>query len=88
MDELDRLEARLSRLIERDAEETEIARYIDRVETARANVNKTRSLMLVRMRRVLTPEQRVRMKELEEEANKRGTSRRRPKPDASKPPGP
>jgi outer membrane protein TolC/Spy/CpxP family protein refolding chaperone len=85
MDELDRLEARLSRLIENDAEETVIARHIDRVETARANVNKTRSLMLVRMRRVLTPEQRARMRTLEEEARKRGVDpRRRSGPDSGR----
>ena len=77
MDELDRLEVRLSRLIESDADEVEIARHIDRVETARANVGKTRSLMLVRMRRVLTPEQRSRMKTLEEESRKRGADARR-----------
>ena len=88
MDELDRLEARLSRLIENDAEETVIARHIDRVETARANVNKTRSLMLVRMRRVLTPEQRARMRTLEEEARKRGVDpRRRSGPDSGRRPG-
>jgi Spy/CpxP family protein refolding chaperone len=84
MDELDRLENRLSRLIESDAEETEIARHIDRVEMARANVNKTRSLMLVRMRRVLTPEQRVRMKTLEQEHKRDSNARRRSTPDANK----
>jgi Spy/CpxP family protein refolding chaperone len=79
MNRLDELEARLSQLIESDAEETDIARQIDRVETARAQVNKTRSLMLVRMRRVLTPEQRARMKALEEEMRRRGTdTHRRP----------
>jgi Spy/CpxP family protein refolding chaperone len=88
MDDLDRLEGRLSRLIESDADETEIARHIDRVETARANINKTRSLMLVRMRRVLTPEQRVRMRTLEEESRKRGFDpRRRPAPESNKAPG-
>ena len=88
MDELDRLEGRLSRLIESDAEEAVIARHIDRVETARANVNKTRSLMLVRMRRVLTPEQRVRMRTLEDEFRKRGSDpRRRTAPESDKRPG-
>ena len=36
-DELDRLEAKLSRLIETDADEAAVARQIDRVETARAS---------------------------------------------------
>ena len=39
-------------------DEASLARQIDRVETARANGNKTRSLMLMRMCRVLTREQR------------------------------
>jgi Spy/CpxP family protein refolding chaperone len=69
-EELDRNEARLSRLIENSADEAAIVRHIDRVETSRANLNKTRSLMLVRMRQVLTPEQRARMRELEEAARR------------------
>jgi Spy/CpxP family protein refolding chaperone len=86
MDELDRLEERLSRLIEGDAEEVEIARHIDRVETARANVAKTRSLMLVRMRRVLTPDQRTRMRALEEESRRRGADARRRGTDTDRAP--
>jgi Spy/CpxP family protein refolding chaperone len=66
-DELDRMEAKLSRLIESDtADETALARQIDRVETARAHANKTRSLMLWRMRQVLTVDQRSRLKALQE----------------------
>jgi Spy/CpxP family protein refolding chaperone len=58
-DELSKLEAKLSRLIQSDADEAVLSRQIDRVETARANANKTRSLMLVQMLKVLTPEQRT-----------------------------
>jgi Spy/CpxP family protein refolding chaperone len=58
-EELSRLEDKFSRLLQNDAEEAMLSRQIDRVETARANANKTRSLMLVQMRKVLTPEQRV-----------------------------
>src|SRR5262245_62984468 len=66
-DELDRLEAKLTRLIEGGtSDEAALARQIDRVETARASANKTRSLMLWRMRQVLTPDQRVRLKALQE----------------------
>ena len=69
--ELDRLEAKLSRLIESDTvDEAALARQIDRVETARANANKTRSLMLWRMRQVLTPDQRERLKTLQERAER------------------
>ena len=60
-DELSRLESKLSRMIQNDAEEAALSRQIDRVETARANANKTRALMLVQMRKVLSPEQRTRL---------------------------
>ncbi len=59
--ELSRLEEKFSHLLQKDADEATLARQIDRVETARANANKTRSLMLVQMRMVLTPDQRVRL---------------------------
>ncbi len=63
-DELSKLEAKLSRLIQVDADEAVLTRQIDRVETARAAANKTRSLMLVQMLKVLTPEQRTRFNTL------------------------
>ena len=63
-DELSKLEDKLSRLIQSDADEAMLSRQIDRVETARANANKTRSLMLVQMLKTLTPEQRSRFKTL------------------------
>jgi Spy/CpxP family protein refolding chaperone len=63
-DELSRLEEKLSHLIQNDADEAVLARQIDRVETARANTNKTRSLMLVQMLKTLTPDQRSRFKAL------------------------
>jgi Spy/CpxP family protein refolding chaperone len=64
-EELERLEAKLSRMIQDDRlDEATLARQIDRVETARANGNKTRSMMLMRMYRVLTAQQRVRFEAL------------------------
>jgi Spy/CpxP family protein refolding chaperone len=63
-DELSRLEEKLSHLIQNDADEAVLARQIDRVETARANTNKTRSLMLVQMLKTLTPDQRSHFKAL------------------------
>jgi Spy/CpxP family protein refolding chaperone len=60
-DELDRLETRLSRLIETSASEAEVTHQIDRVEAARSTLNKTRTLMLLHMRLVLKPEQRVKL---------------------------
>lgn len=65
-DELERLEAKLSRMIESGADEVQVLRQVDRVEAARATVNKMRTMMLFRMRQVLTPEQRVRFKAMQE----------------------
>src|SRR5687767_9603554 len=59
MDELSKYETRFQKLLETGTDEALIARQIDRVETARANLNKTRSLMIARMRLVLNAEQRV-----------------------------
>ena len=64
-EELERLEAKLSRMIQDDRmDEATLSRQIDRVETARANGNKTRSMMLTRMYRVLTREQRVKFDQI------------------------
>jgi Spy/CpxP family protein refolding chaperone len=64
-EELERLEAKLSRMIQDERmDEASLAVQIDRVEMARANGNKTRSLMLLRMYRVLTREQRTRFDQL------------------------
>ena len=42
-------------------------RTIDRVEAARSALAKTRTLMLYRMHRLLSPEQRVRLEAFERE---------------------
>jgi Spy/CpxP family protein refolding chaperone len=60
-DELDRLEGKLSRLIETSASEVEVTRQIERVEATRSTLNKTRTLMLFHMRLVLKPEQRLKL---------------------------
>ena len=83
-DELNKYEAKLSKLLESSTDEALIARQIDRVETARANLNKTRSLMYVRMRLVLGTDQRARLKVMAERwqaQNPRpGGSSQRPEP--------
>src|SRR5262245_27374814 len=58
--DLDRQEAELSRLIELGADESVVTRQVDHVESIRATLNKLRTLMLLHMRQVLTPDQRVR----------------------------
>jgi Spy/CpxP family protein refolding chaperone len=63
-DELDRQEAELSRLIEMNADEAVVIRQIEKVEGLRSHLNKTRQLLLLHHRQLLTPEQRVRYKAL------------------------
>jgi Spy/CpxP family protein refolding chaperone len=94
-DELDRLESVLSGLIESTATEAEVARQIDRVEAARSTLNKTRTLMLLHMRQVLTPDERLKLnalrdrREQERMARERqqGKEEQRLPPDAGKYPG-
>ena len=83
-DELSAREDKLSRMIQNDADETVLARQIDRVETARASANKTRSLMLVQMLKVLTPEQRTRFTALHSRWQR---EHRRPETSPGAPPG-
>jgi hypothetical protein len=65
-------------LIETSTDEALLARQIDRVETARANLNKTRALMIARMRLVLSAEQRARLKALYEQREHNQNLNRRP----------
>jgi Spy/CpxP family protein refolding chaperone len=78
MDELNRYDAKLQKLIETSTDEGLLARQIDRVETARANLNKTRSLMITRMRLVLSPEQRQRFKVVYERGQNQENVNRHP----------
>jgi Spy/CpxP family protein refolding chaperone len=65
--DLDRLEGDLSALIaDSAATEIQVLHLIDRVEASRGALGRTRSLMLFRMHRVLTPEQRVKLTALHE----------------------
>jgi Spy/CpxP family protein refolding chaperone len=68
--ELDQQEAELSRLIAANADEAVVVRQVDKVEGLRANLNKNRTLMLLHMRQVLTPDQRVRLNKLHEQWEK------------------
>ena len=66
--ELERQEATLSRLLsDSNDDEAVVVRTIDRVEAARSALAKTRTLMLYRMHRVLSPEQRARLDAFERE---------------------
>jgi Spy/CpxP family protein refolding chaperone len=68
--ELDQQEAELSRLIAANAEEAVVVRQGDKVESIRATLNKNRTLMLLHMRQVLSPDQRVRLNKLHEQWEK------------------
>ena len=63
---LDHLEDELSRLID-IADEAAVMEHADRVEAERAALSKARTLMLVRIRRVLSVDQRVKLAELHRE---------------------
>lgn len=80
--QLDALEADLSKLIrERTADESVVAAQIDKVEAARAELSKTRTLMLYRIHRILTPEQNTKLQAMHDRWEKeRGRESRRPQP--------
>jgi Spy/CpxP family protein refolding chaperone len=85
MDELTRYDAKFQKLIETSTDEALLARQIDRVETARANLNKTRSLMIARMRLVLSPEQRQRLKAVYERRESQNHDSQNPNRHSSEP---
>ena len=70
---LDELQSELSRLLgDQATDEGLVARQIDRVEAARSELSKRRTLMLFRMNRILSPDQRNKLKALHD----RGDGRR------------
>lgn len=65
--ELDRLEADLSKVIaEGAAPEGDVMRLVDQTEHARAELAKSRTLMIYRMHQILTVDQRAKMNALHE----------------------
>src|SRR5437762_7932882 len=65
--ELDQQEDELSRLIGANADEQQVVKQVDRVEAIRSHLNKMRTLQLLHIRQVLTPEQRVKLNKLHEQ---------------------
>lgn len=61
-DDLDRRETHLSALLVEGTKEAKVRDAIDRVEEARSELGRTRALMLYRMYKVLSPEQRQKLK--------------------------
>src|SRR3954467_8666842 len=69
-EELDKQEELLSQQIVAGADEALVTRQVDRVEAIRSNMNKMRTLMLLKERQVLSPEQRVKLSKLHEQWEK------------------
>lgn len=68
---LDRLQSDLSAMVnDGRADEAAAADLIARVETARADLGRTRGVMLYRMRRLLTSDQHMKLKVLFDEHNR------------------
>jgi len=71
--ELEKQEAALSRLLADSSDnEAVVVRTIDRVEAARSALAKTRTLMLYRMHRLLSPDQRRKLEAFEREQARAG----------------
>lgn len=72
------LEDVLDQMIRNSADEPAVIAQIDHVENTRAEMNKARQLMLYRMNRVLTPDQRDKLKAMHDrrESQHRGSSPR------------
>src|SRR5207244_6986565 len=80
-EELDQQEAELSRLIAANADEAVVVRQVDKVEGIRAGLNKHRTLMLLRMRQVLSPDRRANLNKMYGERKKdpKQNEKRRPR---------
>ena len=82
---LDKLEDKLSKAIaDPKSDEATVLQAAERLEGARAELSRTRTLQLFRIRRVLTDEQNVKMKEIHDRDRKEREQKnpgRRPKGD-------
>jgi Spy/CpxP family protein refolding chaperone len=66
-EKLEKLEDALSRMIAENADEARVAAQIDLVENMRADANKRRTLMIFQMNKVLTADQRAKVKAMFEQ---------------------
>ena len=66
-EELDKQEELLSQQIVAGADEALVTRQVEKVEAIRSNMNKMRTLMLLKERQILSPEQRVKLNKLHEQ---------------------
>jgi Spy/CpxP family protein refolding chaperone len=73
---LDEAEATFEGLVQR-GDDGAVMQQVDRVETSRAELNKARTMMLLKMRRALTTDQWVKLDALERERRAHDTSKDR-----------
>jgi len=72
-DSLDKAEADFNQMIEA-SDDAQVMAQVGVVEAARSELNKSRTMMLLRMRRVLTPDQRVKFVMLQQQTRNHGRS--------------
>ena len=72
-DTLDKAEADFNQMVEA-SDDAQVMAQVTVVEAARSELNKSRTMMLLRMRRVLTPDQRVQFVMLQQQMRNRGRS--------------
>ena len=83
LEELDRREKEFSALLLKDdTTEADVMRQAAQVEILRSELNKARTLMLFRMNRILTPEQRVKFNDMHN--RREGDRNRRSNPPIKK----
>jgi Spy/CpxP family protein refolding chaperone len=80
IERLESAEQELTALIQHSTEDGPVIRQIELVEAARGDLNKSRTLMLLQMRRVLSPDQRTGLDALHLE---HGRGARKPRPRTS-----
>jgi Spy/CpxP family protein refolding chaperone len=66
-EELDKQEDLLSQQIASGADEALVTRQVEKVEAIRSQMNKMRTLMLLKERQILSPDQRVKLNKLHEQ---------------------
>ena len=70
-DALDKAEADFNQMVE-VSDDAQVMAQVGVVEAARSELNKSRTMMLLRMRRVLTPDQRVQFVMLQQQTRTHG----------------
>jgi Spy/CpxP family protein refolding chaperone len=66
-EELDKQEDLLSQQIVAGADEALVTRQVEKVEAIRSQMNKMRTLMLLKERQILSPDQRIKLNKLHEQ---------------------